>query len=107
MIISGRPVGDVCRSMGFRYLHDIGLHGFSYVEPGKPFRGCVHDLRVVSFANGNRPSLPSRQMKMADKNCWIEVFDDTQYDADDPHVKVESPKEYVSLKNLNARDWYP
>ncbi|MEO6112591.1 MAG: beta/gamma crystallin domain-containing protein [Nitrospiraceae bacterium] len=45
------------------------------------------------------------EMKMVDKNCWIEVFDDTKYDADDPHVKVEGPKEYASLKNLNGRDW--
>ena len=45
------------------------------------------------------------EMKMVDKNCWIEVFDDTKYDADDPHVKIEGPKEYASLKNLNGRDW--
>jgi Beta/Gamma crystallin len=45
------------------------------------------------------------EMKMVDKNCWIEVFDDTKYDADDPHVKVEGPKDYATLKNLNGRDW--
>ena len=45
------------------------------------------------------------EMQMVDKNCWIEVFDDTKYDADDPHVKVQGPKEYASLKNLNGRDW--
>ena len=33
------------------------------------------------------------------------MFDDTKYDADDPHIKVEGPKEYASLKNLNGRDW--
>jgi hypothetical protein len=45
------------------------------------------------------------EMQMVDKNCWIEVFDDTKYDADDPHVKIDGPKEYASLKNLNGRDW--
>jgi hypothetical protein len=45
------------------------------------------------------------EMQMVDKNCWIEVFDDTKYDADDPHVTVQGPKEYASLKNLNGRDW--
>jgi hypothetical protein len=45
------------------------------------------------------------EMQMVDRNCWIEVFDDTKYDADDPHVKVQGPKEYASLKNLNGRDW--
>jgi len=45
------------------------------------------------------------EIQMVDKNCWIEVFDDTKYDADDPHVKVDGPKEYASLKNLNGRHW--
>jgi hypothetical protein len=45
------------------------------------------------------------EMQMVDKNCWIEVLDDTKYDAGDPHVKVESPKVYASLKNLSGRDW--
>ncbi len=43
--------------------------------------------------------------QLVDKNCWIGVFDDATYDADDPHVKVQGPKEYASLKNLNGRDW--
>jgi hypothetical protein len=45
------------------------------------------------------------EIQVVDKNYWIEVFDDTKYDADDPHIKVEGPKEYASLKNLNGRDW--
>ncbi|MDP1767200.1 MAG: beta/gamma crystallin domain-containing protein [Nitrospirota bacterium] len=45
------------------------------------------------------------ELQLVDKNCWIEVFDDTKYDADDPHVKLQGPKEYASLKNLSGRDW--
>jgi len=45
------------------------------------------------------------ELQVVDKNCWIEVFDDTKYDADDPHVKVQGPKEYASLKNLNGKNW--
>src|ERR1700693_5111978 len=45
------------------------------------------------------------EVQIVDNNCWLAVFDDTKYDADDPHVKVEGPKEYASLKNLNGRDW--
>ena len=33
------------------------------------------------------------------------MFEDSKYDANDPHVKVDGPKEYASLKNLNGRDW--
>lgn len=45
------------------------------------------------------------ELQMVDKNCWIEVFDKDKYDADHPHVKLQGPKEYVTLKNLNGKDW--
>ena len=45
------------------------------------------------------------ELQLVDKNCWIEVFDDTKYDTDDPHVKVQGPKEYASLENLSGRNW--
>ena len=45
------------------------------------------------------------EMKMIDKNCWIEIFEDDNYDADDPHVKIQGPKEYATLKNLEGKDW--
>src|SRR5437868_14469638 len=45
------------------------------------------------------------EVQVVDKNCWIEVFDDTKYDVDDPHVKLQGPKEYASLKDLNGKNW--
>ncbi|WP_447978366.1 hypothetical protein [Candidatus Nitrospira bockiana] len=45
------------------------------------------------------------QLQLVDKDCWIEVFDDDKYDADDPHVKIPGPQEFASLKNLGGRDW--
>jgi hypothetical protein len=45
------------------------------------------------------------EMQMVDKNCWIEVFDNTKYDANDPHAKLQGPKEYATLKNVNGKDW--
>ena len=45
------------------------------------------------------------ETKVVDKNCWIEVFDDDEYDADDPHVKIQGPAEFATLKNVNGRDW--
>ncbi len=45
------------------------------------------------------------EMRLVDKNCWIEVFDDSQYDAKDPHVQLQGPKEYATLNNLNGKDW--
>ena len=45
------------------------------------------------------------EMKMIDKNCWIEIFEDDNYDADDPHVKIQGPKEFATMKNLEGKDW--
>jgi hypothetical protein len=44
-------------------------------------------------------------VQIIDKNCWIEIFEDEKYDADDPHVKIQGPKELPTLKNLNGKDW--
>jgi len=40
-----------------------------------------------------------------DKNCWVEIFDDDEYDEDDPHVKIQGPAEYASLKDVYGRNW--
>jgi hypothetical protein len=45
------------------------------------------------------------EMQIVDKNCWVEIFDDSKFDVDDPHVKIQGPKEYASLKNLSGKDW--
>jgi hypothetical protein len=45
------------------------------------------------------------EMQIVDKNCWIEVFNHANFSVDDPHVKLQGPKEYASLKNLTGRDW--
>jgi hypothetical protein len=45
------------------------------------------------------------EMQLVDKNCWIEVFDDTKYDASDPHAKLQGPKEYAALKDVNGKNW--
>jgi hypothetical protein len=45
------------------------------------------------------------QLQVVDKDCWIEIFNDTKYDANDPHVKIMGPNEFATLKNLSGRDW--
>src|SRR5262249_45388106 len=45
------------------------------------------------------------ETQVVDKNCWIEVFEDDNYDMDDPHVKLQGPKEFATLKNLAGKDW--
>ena len=45
------------------------------------------------------------EMQVVDKNCYIEIFEDDNFDNDDPHVKLQGPKEYATLKNLEGKDW--
>ena len=52
------------------------------------------------------PSIGSAvDLKVVDKNCWIEIFDDDEYDEDDPHVKIQGPAEYATLKDVYGRNW--
>jgi len=52
------------------------------------------------------PSIASAvDLQVVDKNCWVEVFDDDDFDEDDPHVKIQGPQEYANLKNVYGRDW--
>lgn len=44
-------------------------------------------------------------LQIVDKNCWVEIFEDDNFDADDPHVKIQGPKEVATLKNLMGKDW--
>ena len=45
------------------------------------------------------------ELKLVDKNCWIEIFEDDNYDADDPHLKIQGPKEIATMKGLEGKDW--
>ena len=66
-------------------------------------RGFLATIAVMAFI------LPAYaadiEMQAVDKSCWIEIFEDDNFDQDDPHVKVMGPREYASLKDLGGRDW--
>jgi hypothetical protein len=45
------------------------------------------------------------EMEIVDKNCWVELYEDTDFDVDDPHVKIGGPFEAGSLEALAGQDW--
>ena len=45
------------------------------------------------------------EVQAVDKNCFIEIFEDDDFDADDPHVVLQGPKDYASLKSIAGKDW--
>ena len=59
-------------------------------------------LSVVLF----EPSIASAvDLEVVDKNCWIEIFDDDEFDENDPHVKIQGPAEFASMKDVYGRNW--
>ena len=32
------------------------------------------------------------ETQVVDKNCWIEIFEDDNFDMDDPHVKLQEQR---------------
>jgi hypothetical protein len=45
------------------------------------------------------------ETQVIDKNCYIEVFDDDDFDMDDAHYKIQGPNEFASLKDLGGKNW--
>jgi hypothetical protein len=45
------------------------------------------------------------ETQVLDKNCYIEVFDDDDFDMKDDHYKIQGPKEFASLSDLGGKDW--
>ena len=63
-------------------------------------------VALVIICAGWFPSeVADLEMQVIDKNCWIEIFEDDDFDADDPHVKLYGPKEFATLKSVAGKDW--
>jgi Beta/Gamma crystallin len=45
------------------------------------------------------------ELQVVDKDCWVEIYEDEKYDADDPHIRLEGQQSLTTLKNLAGRDW--
>ena len=45
------------------------------------------------------------ETQVIDKNCWVEVFDDDDFDMKDDHYKIQGPKEFASLTDVGGKNW--
>ena len=62
-------------------------------------------LAAVLVLTGLPAQAADIETQAIDKNCFIEIFEDDNFDADDPHVVLQDPKEYASLKDVGGKDW--
>jgi hypothetical protein len=67
-------------------------------------RWLIWSIAVAAIGLGALSVQAATDNQMA-KNCWIDVFEDTKFDVDDPHVRVQGPMELSSLKDLQGRNW--
>ena len=65
------------------------------------FRGEQDEFRGLIQRSIPSPASTSPVLK----NCWIEIFDDDEYDDDDSHVKIQGSAVYATLKDVNGRNW--
>jgi hypothetical protein len=68
----------------------------------------VRNLLIIASAlvlTGLPAHAADIEVQTVDKNCFLEIFEDDNFDADDPHVVLQGPKEYASLKSLEGKDW--
>ena len=62
-------------------------------------------LTSVLVLTGLPAHAADMEMQAIDKNCFIEIFEDDNFDPDDPHIVLQGPKEYASLKDIGGKDW--
>lgn len=60
-------------------------------------------LLVLAF--GSSVTAADLEVQVVDKGCWVEIYEDDNYDKDDPHLQIQGPAEFASLKDLKGRNW--
>jgi Neuraminidase (sialidase) len=61
---------------------------------------------IATIALSAVPAFPADlETQVIDKNCYVEVFDDDDFDMNDAHYKIQGPKEFASLKDVGGKNW--
>jgi hypothetical protein len=58
---------------------------------------------MLAFASSVKAA--DLELQVIDKGCWMEIYEDNNYDKDDPHLQIQGPAEFASLKDLKGRNW--
>jgi Beta/Gamma crystallin len=60
-------------------------------------------LLILAF--GSSVKAADLELQVVDKGCWVEIYEDDNYDKDDPHLQIQGPADFASLKDLKGRNW--
>ena len=72
------------------------------------FNGALALTFMAGMAYGQEnmiAGMSDMEMQAVDKNCWAEIFEDTDFDIDDPHVKVMGPFQSATLEDVAGQSW--
>ncbi|OQW37301.1 MAG: hypothetical protein A4E19_14160 [Nitrospira sp. SG-bin1] len=61
--------------------------------------GLVGSLLVTA------PVLAEKELQVVDNQCWAEIFEDSDFDKNDPHLKIQGPAQIPTLKDYKGRNW--
>lgn len=45
------------------------------------------------------------EVQVVDKNCWVDLFEDSKFDVDNPHVRVLGPFQAATLEDVAGQNW--
>lgn len=71
----------------------------------KLYMGLGLGIALAGFLSAPLAQAADMEVEMVDKACWIEIFEDDEWDADDPHVKIAGPAEFSTMENVKGKDW--
>ncbi len=62
-------------------------------------------ILAAAFALMPFPGFAALETQVIDKDCWVELYEDDDFDMDDPHVRIQGPAQFATLDNFNGADW--
>jgi hypothetical protein len=60
---------------------------------------------LVGMGSGLAYAAADLEIKTVDKACYAEIFEDSDFDKDDPHVRIQGPAQITNLKDYSGRNW--
>ncbi|MDR4496246.1 MAG: hypothetical protein AB7P17_03360 [Nitrospirales bacterium] len=83
-----------------KYVHILLITVYLTIFVGM---GFGQEVRMGTPNNVIGPS--EMEVEVVDQNCWVELYEDTEFDVDDPHIRIKGPFEAGSLEALAGQDW--
>jgi hypothetical protein len=60
---------------------------------------------LVGVSLGLAHAAADLEIKTVDKACYAEIFEDNDFDKDDPHVRIQGPAQIANLEDYSGRNW--